>query len=154
MTMNKKPKSAKKTQANQPRVKIPPHIRDEVLRRCRRQCCMCFGLRKITDVKDGQLAHLDRDRTNPNVDNLAYLCLECHKMYDTKNNRVQGYTPGEVLYYRDQLYRALGHDHIEWTITIRTDRSQYNRVRKVVLDVHSSLLKNCSDVTLNEYPVG
>ena len=115
---------------------------------------MCYGLRGTKEVKDGQIAHLDRDRTNPDVENLAYLCLDCHKMYDTKSNRVQGYTPGEVRYYRDQLYRALGHDHIEWTITVRADRSQYEKVKIVVHDAHSALLKCCHDVTLNEYPVG
>ncbi len=27
-----------------PRASIPEDVRDEVLKRCRRVCCMCFGL--------------------------------------------------------------------------------------------------------------
>lgn len=150
----KKKSTTNRNQATRRRAAISPPVRDEVLKRCRRQCCMCYGLRGTKEVKDGQIAHLDRDRTNPDVENLVYLCLDCHKMYDTKNNRVQSYTSGEVRYYRDQLFRALGYDHIEWTIIIRTDRSQYEKVKVVVQDAHSSLLKCCTDVALNEYPVG
>lgn len=136
------------------RVEVPGPIKDELLRRCKRVCCMCFGLRNDTGVKDGQLAHLDRDSSNSDLDNLAYLCLECHKLYDMKSNRVLAYTPGEVRYYREQLYRFLGHDQIEWIITIRATRTQYDVVRRAVYEAHS-LLRSCSmDVKLSEGPVG
>ncbi len=115
---------------------------------------MCFGLANKSDITDGQIAHLGRDaRKTPNVDDLAYLCLECHKKYDTKNNRVQSYTPGEVRHYRDQLYRALGHDHIEWTFIVRVDRRRYDEVKQVVTAAHNLLRGKVADVTLTESPV-
>ncbi|MCP4548618.1 MAG: hypothetical protein GY835_19350 [bacterium] len=136
------------------RVDIPDPIKDELLRRCKRVCCMCFGLRGDTEIKDGQLAHLDRNRTNAHIDNLAYLCLECHKIYDLKSNRVLAYTPGEVRFYRDQLYRHHGHDQVEWTLVVRANRSRYEIVKKAVDEAHSMLRKASMDVTFAEEPLG
>src|SRR4029077_18557995 len=111
-------------------------------------------LHSDVSVKDGQMAHLDRNPANSTLDNLAYLCLECHKAYDMKSTMVMAYTPGEVLRYREQLYWYLGHDKIEWTITIRASRSQYDEVRRAVDEAHS-LLRRCStDVSLSEEPIG
>lgn len=134
------------------RRKIPDDTRDEVLKRCRRQCCMCFGLRRTTEVTAGQLAHLDRDRSNVHIENLVYLCFDCHKIYDEESNRAVGYTSGEVRHYRDQLYRALGHDFVEWTLTLRGHRARYQEIKSVVDRVHA-LLKDCDpDMSLNEGP--
>jgi hypothetical protein len=114
---------------------------------------MCFGLWNKTDVTDGQIAHLDRSAKKvPAIDELAYLCLECHKKYDTKNNRVQSYTPGEVRHYRDQLYRALGHELIEWTVIVKADRRRYDDVKQAVTAAQQLLLEKTSDVTLTEGP--
>src|SRR5437016_2418552 len=121
---------------------IAPAVKVEVLSRCRRRCCMCFGLSGIMDAKDGQIAHLDRNRANNEIENLAYLCLDCHKNYDARSNRVQRYTAGEIRLYRSQLYRALRSDQVEWTLTIRADRSQYVEVKKEVERAHS-ILRAC-----------
>lgn len=149
--MAKKP-SDKKVRADSrgPRAAILPNVLAEVLRRCKRHCCMCWGLHNVDKVTDGQIAHLDRDRTNAAIENLVYLCLECHKVYDTKNNRVQSFTGGELSYYRDLLYRRLGIDSIEWTITVRTNRDQYQSIKTIVEKVHSSLVQTCPEVTLTE----
>ncbi len=114
---------------------------------------MCFGLSGIREVADGQIAHLDRDPSNFNIDNLAYLCLECHKNYDLQSNRVLGYTPGEIAHYRDQLYRALSHDRFQWTLTIRADRSRYESVKAAVQKAHATLRDCSDDVSLNEAPL-
>ena len=141
-----------KKKAKARRRKIPDPLVDEVLKRCRRQCCMCFGLNGKTDVTDGQIAHLDRDSSNIDIDNLVYLCLDCHKNYDRQSNRTIGYKPGEVQHYRDQLYRALGYDFIEWTLTLRGHRSRYEEIKSVVTQVHT-LLKKCDpNMSVNEGP--
>lgn len=114
---------------------------------------MCFGLRNNLDIKDGQIAHLDRDRTNIDIENLAYLCLECHKAYDSKSNRVLSYTAGEIARYRLKLYRARGEDHVEWTITVRAHRSQYTSVKESVAQVHTILRDTGVEVGLNETTV-
>jgi hypothetical protein len=53
---------------------------------------MCYGLRGVLKQTEGQIAHLDRNRSNPDIENLAFLCLDCHKQYDNKNNRVLSFT--------------------------------------------------------------
>lgn len=135
------------------RVPIPPDVRHEVLRKCRRRCCMCFGLKGDLGVKQGQLAHLDRDRANPKPKNLAFLCQECHTVYDTKNNRVLGFTPDEVRFYRDRLYHKLGHDMIEWHLTIRATREDYDLAKSAVDKAKTILREYTHDVTMKEEPV-
>jgi len=149
----KKAAAGAKKQPNPPRTSIPDTTRDLVLLRCKRQCCMCCCLRGIREPAEGQIAHLDRDRTNADIDNLVFLCLPCHTLYDTKGNHVQGDTPGEVRHYRHQLYRVLQFDHVEWTITIRADRTHYDKVKQAVDDAHATLRNSCIDVTVRESPV-
>ena len=143
-------KQAKKKAPPRKRV---PEFEVLVLRRCRRQCCLCFGLRGDADVKDGQIVHLDRDRSNTVPQNLAFLCLECHKNYDRKSNRVKAYTPGEVLYYRELLHKSLGDDRIQWEIHVTASQEESDTIRRAVFGAHRLLLENTSDVTLTERPV-
>jgi hypothetical protein len=141
------------TQKKPMRAHIPDDIEYEVVMRCKRHCCMCYGLDGLLKAADGQLAHLGRDPSKVEVDDLAYLCLECHKKYDTKNNRVLSYKPTEIRGYRTLLYKALRHEHIEWTITLRANFAQSEKVRGVVREVHKRLMACCTDVTLNEGPM-
>lgn len=127
------------------RVRIPPETRDEVLRRCLRRCCVCYGLKGALEVVDGQIAHLDRNRRNAAIENLAYLCLQCHKVYDSTSNRTLSFTAGEIALYRRNLYHALGHEQVEWTITIRADRSQYEPVKEAINEAHEMLRNSGSD---------
>lgn len=142
-TLRKTNKKAKRS-----RVNIPKATRIEVVRKCRRHCCMCFGLRTTLEVTDGQIAHLDRDKTNAELDNLAYLCLACHKVYDSNSNRVLGYTAEEIRLYRTKLYAALGSDQFEWTLTVRADRSEYDVVTKAINKAHSVLRDRTNNVDL------
>ena len=139
----------KKTQ----RIPIAPDVRHEVLRMSRRRCCMCFGLKGDIAVKEGQIAHLDRNRRNPAPNNLAFLCQECHTHYDRKSNRVLGFTSDEVRFYRDRLYEKLGHDRIEWNLTIRVDRKEYKKAKAIVDKAKEVLLGFCHDVNIQEGPV-
>jgi hypothetical protein len=59
----------------QSRRKIKKEVETPVLVLCRRRCCICYGLSRDTTIKTGQVAHLDRNRSNNNLDNLAYLGL-------------------------------------------------------------------------------
>lgn len=118
----------------------------------RRRCCMCFGLKGDVEVKEGQIAHLDRDRANPDPSNLAFLCQECHTQYDRKSNRVLGFTPEEVRFYRDRLFEKLGHDRIEWNLTMRVHRGEYEAAKAVVDKAKAVLRAFSRDVTVHEGP--
>lgn len=85
----------------------PSEIETRVLVSSGRRCCLCFGLRGDFDEKQGQIAHLDRDPSNFEFDNLAYLCLDHHDIYDSRTSQSKGMTINEVEEHRTQLYQAI-----------------------------------------------
>ena len=86
---------------------IPEKTLDEVLVACGRRCCLCYGLDGDAAYKDGQVAHVDRDASNPDADNLAWLCLPHHATYDSRTRMTKSVTPGELRVYRDRLHAAV-----------------------------------------------
>jgi len=88
-----------------PRRRAPRDIEERVLTQCRRRCALCFHLHRDTTEKKGQIAHLDRRRTNNDEDNLAFLCLPHHSEYDSKTSQHKNYTIGEVKRARSGLFR-------------------------------------------------
>lgn len=114
---------------------------------------MCFGLKGDLTVKEGQIAHLDRNRSNPRPENLAFLCQECHTQYDRRSNRVLGYTPEEVRQYRDRLCAALGCDRVEWILSVRADRGRYREAKQAIDRAQAVLLEFSQDVSLREEPL-
>lgn len=89
---------------------VPTETQTEVLLQSRRRCCICFGLNRDFDEKKGQIAHLDRNNKNHKFDNLAFMCLEHHDVYDTQTSQSKGWTKDEVKRYRDLLY-----EHVKLT---------------------------------------
>lgn len=79
-----------------------------VLTRSRRRCCVCWGLNRDVSIKSGQIAHLDGDPENGDIDNLAFLCFEHHDQYDSQTSQSKGLTLSEVRHYRDELYEVIG----------------------------------------------
>src|SRR5258706_11992051 len=88
-----------------PRRRIPPEVEKRVLTQSRRRCALCFHLDRDTRQKHGQIAHLDRRRSNSDEDNLAFLCLKHHSEYDSTTSQHKNYTIGEVKAARRALYR-------------------------------------------------
>jgi hypothetical protein len=86
---------------------IRPSVQSEVLLLCRRRCCICFGLDRNTDIRAGQIAHLDRDSGNNRPDNLAFLCLEHHDEYDSRTSQRKGLLPQEIRAFRKELHEAV-----------------------------------------------
>jgi hypothetical protein len=89
------------------RKKIPDNVVAGVLESSRRRCCICVALRDDVSEKKGQIAHLGRDPSNNDPDNLAFLCLEHHDQYDSRSSQSKGFTPEEVKRYRAALPAAL-----------------------------------------------
>jgi hypothetical protein len=56
------------------------------------------------NVKPGQIAHLDHDNTNDDLDNLAFLCFSHHDQYDSTTSQSKGLREGEVKGFRKELY--------------------------------------------------
>jgi hypothetical protein len=68
---------------------------------------LCFGLKADIEQKDGQIAHLDRNRSNTRLDNLAWLCLPHHDDYDSIRRQTKRWTAEEAKFYRSKLYEQL-----------------------------------------------
>lgn len=91
----------------EPRKRTPPDVEVTVLEQSRRRCALCFYLDGDLNEKHGQLAHLDGDRTNYAEENLAFLCIEHHSLYDSKTSQHKNYTLREVKTARRELYDAI-----------------------------------------------
>lgn len=82
---------------------IPKQIETEVLIRCKRRCAVCYGLNLDTSIQKGQIAHLDKDSANSELDNLVFLCFNHHDEYDSRTSQSKGLTEGEIRHFRDDL---------------------------------------------------
>ncbi len=85
------------------RQKIPSQTETKVLLNSRRRCCICFGLERDNRIKQGQIAHLDKNPNNNSIENLAFLCLAHHDNYDSKTSQSKGFTKNEVVTFRNEL---------------------------------------------------
>lgn len=86
------------------RPKISDAVQTQVVLLSRRRCCICFGLHGDFALKKGQIAHLDQNNSNNDLENLAFLCLEHHDEYDGTTSQSKGLREGEVKQYRKELY--------------------------------------------------
>jgi hypothetical protein len=104
----------------------------------RRRCAMCYGLYNNTEVKDGQIAHLDRNNTNAKLENLAYLCFDHHNQYDSKPRQAKGFKEKEVRRYRDELYAFVGDERQPlWTDYVsRKDEPKLSKRPYLSLEVY------------------
>jgi len=104
----------------------------DVLIASRRRCCLCFFLNGVDEVRKGQIAHLNRDRSDSRFENLVYLCLEHHDEYDSRTSQSRGFSAAEVRDYRDRLYAA---------------NTQFNLIAKHSSDAEDSELSPLQETT-------
>lgn len=90
-----------------PRKSIAGTIQANVLLRSRRRCCICFGLNRDTSLKQGQIAHLDRNPSNTTEENLTFLCFDHHDQYDSTTRQSKNFTLAEVKQFRSELHTAI-----------------------------------------------
>jgi hypothetical protein len=87
------------------RRKIDKTTEAMVVTASRRRCCLCVFIDKVDKEKRGQIAHLNKDASDSKFENLVYLCLEHHDLYDSRTSQSKGYTESEVRHWRDELHR-------------------------------------------------
>jgi hypothetical protein len=83
---------------------IPPEVETAVLANSARRCALCFHLDGDLTEKIGQIAHLDGNRNNPAEDNLAFMCLPHHSLFDSTTSQHKNYTIHEVKAAQTRLY--------------------------------------------------
>lgn len=89
------------------RKRVPIEVETTVLAKSARRCTLCFLLSHDLDEKHGQIAHVDQDPSNYAEDNLAFMCLEHHSLYDSQTSQHKNYTLAEVKAGRTKLYEAI-----------------------------------------------
>ncbi len=97
----------------------------QVLTQSARRCCLCHYLDGDFYEKEGQIAHLDHDAANSAKDNLAFLCLKHHSLYDSRNSQHKNYTITEVKSARERLHAEAErrYNPCEWILVL--DRSSW-----------------------------
>ena len=73
---------------NKKRAYTPQEVETMVLTSSARRCALCFGLNHDFTEKAGQIAHVDKDRSDSSYDNLVWLCLKHHDRYDSRSGRL------------------------------------------------------------------
>ncbi len=82
-------------------------VQVEVFTKCMRRCVLCFALKGDGRAKNGQIAHIDRNRANSALENAAYLCLNHHDEYDGTRKQSKRFKPDELKHYQNLLYEAV-----------------------------------------------
>jgi SNF2 family DNA or RNA helicase len=86
----------------------PPSTETIVLTQSKCRCCFCFHLENDLEIKQGQIAHIDKDSSNAKLKNLAFLCLRHHDQYDGKTSQAKGIIKGEIEFAQKALFEKLG----------------------------------------------
>src|SRR4051794_26118798 len=86
------------------RKRTPSEVEAAILIRSARRCPLCFDLQRDLKEKHGQIAHLDQNPSNYAEDNLAFLCMVHHSLYDSRTSQHKNYTVNELKVARSKLY--------------------------------------------------
>jgi hypothetical protein len=92
------------TPKKSPRKSTPIEVETSVLAKSARRCALCFHFEGDLREKHGQIAHLDGDPSNSSEDNLAFMCLTHHSLFDSKTSQHKNYTRPEAKTARTKLY--------------------------------------------------
>lgn len=68
-------------------------------------------------MKKGQIAHLDGNRDNNKIQNLAFLCFDHHDEHDSRTSQSKGLLKVEIEKYRDEL----AYQFSSWAARVKRD---------------------------------
>lgn len=125
------------------RKSVPVATQIQLLVSSRRRCCLCFGLDSDDTQKKGQIAHVDRDSSNAELDNLAFLCMPHHDEYDSIPRQTKAILPGELKHYRSKLYEHLSQSRLhppELILTKQELREWVQRRQRITFGISISLI--------------
>jgi hypothetical protein len=128
---------------NKQRKKIPASVEAQILTECRRRCCLCFYLDdKSGATVQGQIAHIDHNRTNHSPANLAYLCIPHHDTYDSITSQSKGITETELQHAKQSLIAALRKDQLAARETVRLTLTIDSRLTELSRDEREHLIRS------------
>jgi hypothetical protein len=113
----------------EPRKPTPRLTELSVLDQSRRRCALCFYFKGDLAEKLGQIAHLDDNPANFAEDNLAFLCMDHHSVYDSTTSQHKNYTIDEAKAARNRLYQAIRENrHINHGPVVRPGREADQKI--------------------------
>lgn len=136
------------------RKSVSQHVEAAILGKSLRRCCLYFHLKEDFEEKLGQIVHLDHDPSNASEDNLAYLCLDHHTLYDSRASQHKNYTISEVKDARQRLYSKTSTTPsatprrrilkgVEWVLVLDGMIEEFDKERVEIIAEHlRALLKD------------
>ncbi len=132
-------KPEKAARRNLPRQSATKSTEAQVLLDCKRRCCLCYYLGGDKSPRKGQVAHLNRERSDSRPDNLVFLCFEHHDEYDSQTSQSKNLTPLEVRHYRDLLRNELWTEASTSAQYLEHDEEQrFSRSQKLVAEYNTN----------------
>ena len=101
------------------RTSIPTKVVEEVLHTSNMTCCVCKK-----EKKDVQIHHIDLDKNNNNIENLATLCPDCHNKAHQTGGNTRNLTPRRVKKFKDEWHKIC-EEKIQHSISRKS--SSYNK---------------------------
>lgn len=101
------------------RKKVPSEIAAKVLFQSDRTCCVC----RIPG-KHIQIHHIDGNRNNNNISNLAVLCVECHTETQTRGRFHRKLNAEQIILYRDDWYKMVARERA--SVELRDEEGSSN----------------------------
>lgn len=127
-------KKVSKRSAAKDRAPLLDATQSAVLTKSRRRCCLCYWLNGIDEVKKGQIAHLDQDRSIADEDDLVFLCHDHHDEYDSIPSQSKGLREKEVRHWRDELYREMTYLFREYRLPGDRRKDTFEYLEKAMPD--------------------
>lgn len=91
------------TTPNKNRTKVPPDIDAAVVYMSDFKCCIC-------QKKGDHTHHLDGNKNNNKIENLALLCFDHHNLAGLKNNLSKKLSKQAILKYREHYYQVVANE--------------------------------------------
>ena len=98
---------------------IPPDVSAKALFLSDRTCCVCRKRGKPV-----QIHHIDDNKSNNDIGNLAILCLDCHTETQISGGFHRKLDADQIVLYRDDWLRLVARER--WN-TLLTDEETYAR---------------------------
>lgn len=97
---------------------------------------LCFHLNGDLTEKHGQIAHLDGNRSNRAEDNLGFICLPHHSVFDSTTLQHKNYTVNELKRLRTKLYNAIAQGkHIAAAATAAAGREADRKTLSALIEL-------------------
>ncbi len=105
---------------------IPPSVAAKALFQSDRTCCVCH-----VRSKSIQIHHIDGDKHNHDISNLAVLCLECHADTQISGGFHRKLDAEQVILYRN-----------DWVSLVERERNTTPVDNKTSVDIRRKKVKN------------